>query len=112
MSIVNINDPSIKTVFINAKGIQWNTEDDSLDDDAEELCDDLPTEVQNIPFDAGYLRECFSELLDSDSHADIDNIIDELTVEYLTDTYGYCIFGIDEISLSKVNKWNQNSISA
>lgn len=111
MASINILDPRIKTVFVTATDIQWDIADDSMESIAEEDIPDLPNRVENISFEAKYLQDLFETEKQEFGCADIQDIIEELVVDYLSDNYGYCIYSVGDIVVSKVTRWHQNSIS-
>ncbi len=111
MASVNILDPRIKTVFVTATDIQWDTDDDSIEAITEEDIPDLPSRVENISFEARYLQDLFETYKQEFGCADMQDIIEELVVEYLSDNYGYCIYSVGDTVVSKVTRWHQNSIS-
>ena len=68
-------------------GISWDIDDEDMDEDGVLLDgENLPDSLEIEDAQGVFGKECTK-----------DDLLDYAIVDYLTNTYGYCVYGIDKV---------------
>jgi hypothetical protein len=89
---------SIKTVFVNVKGIDWDLEDEDGVVDVS-----LPINVDELLVEIDEDIDPYEKYTEDGSMCGFE-VLCEAVVEELSTQYGFCLYGIDEVVVLRVEQ--------